>query len=380
MNQRLYSRSIQIIRENQTKWGSYIASPAFPTYHFSWLRDGSYIAYAMDLAGEHESAKAFYRWLGATIDRYAGKVNVIETTLKKGLKIHPDQALHTRFTYDGLEDAPNKGWGNFQIDGYGTWLWGLSEHVHQTGDYSLLQDLIASIRTTIRFIQLTWKLPNYDCWEEFPEYMHTYSLSCIYGGLHSVQTLINEGKLSLDGVDVSNLANEVHSFIMQNGIVDGVAVKYIQPQSGDIPAKAIPASGLDASLMGLDFPNQVLPKDSPILAATYKGIEEKLLRPNGGIYRYLGDVYYGGGEWILLTAWLGMHYVDSGKKEEAVALMNWIEAQADAELNLPEQVNDNLLFPEHYQPWMKKWGPVAKPLLWSHAMYIILYKKLQENN
>jgi GH15 family glucan-1,4-alpha-glucosidase len=380
MNQRLYTRSIQIIRENQTECGSYIASPAFPTYHFSWLRDGSYIAYAMDLAGEHESARAFYRWLGATIDRYAGKVNVIETTLMKGLKLHPDQALHTRFTFDGLEDALNKGWGNFQIDGYGTWLWGLSEHVRQTGGYSLLQELGASIRTTLRFLQLTWKLPNYDCWEEFPEFMHTYSLSCVYGGLHSIQQLINEGKFTQAGVDVAGLAEEVRSFILRYGIVNGVAVKSIQPPEEGSPAKAIIESGLDASLMGLDFPNQALKKGDPILEATFAGIEEQLLRREGGVYRYLGDVYYGGGEWLLLTAWLGLHFVESGQKEKALTLMNWIEAQADEDLNLPEQVNDNLLFPEQYQPWLKKWGPVAKPLLWSHAMYIILYKKLQENN
>ncbi len=380
MDHPLYTRSIQVIRENQTQWGSYIASPAFPAYHFSWLRDGSYIAYAMDLAGEHESAKAFYRWLGATIDRYAGKVNVIATILQKGLKIHPDQALHTRFTYDGLEDPVDRGWGNFQIDGYGTWLWGLSEHVHQTGDYALLQKLSASIRTTVSFIQLTWKLPNYDCWEEFPEYVHTYSLSCVYGGLQSIQTLIDDGKFALEGMDVSALASEVRSYILRYGVVAGSAIKYIQAESEGSPPKGIAESGLDASLLGLEFPNHVLNRDDPILVATFKGIEEKLARHEGGVYRYLGDVYYGGGEWILLTAWLGLHYMDSGQKEKAVAMLNWIEAQADEALNLPEQVNNNVLFPDQFQPWIKKWGPVAKPLLWSHAMYIILYKKLQENN
>jgi len=45
---------------------------------------------------------------------------------------------------------------------------------------------------------------------------------------------------------------------------------------------------------------------------------------------------------------------------------------------LPEQVNDFALSPKHYEPWLKKWGPVASPLLWSHAMYIILISEIKQ--
>ena len=31
-----------------------------------------------------------------------------------------------------------------------------------------------------------------------------------------------------------------------------------------------------------------------------------LVSPGGGVHRHLDDVYYGGGEWLLLTALLGM--------------------------------------------------------------------------
>jgi GH15 family glucan-1,4-alpha-glucosidase len=114
------------------------------------------------------------------------------------------------------------------------------------------------------------------------------------------------------------------------------------------------------------------------MVATVQAIADNLLHKGGGVYRYSKDVYYGGGEWVLLTAWLGWHWAQTGQKEKAAGLLAWIEAQADVDLNLPEQVNGATLFPEQYQPWLKKWGPIACPLLWSHAMYIILYKKLQE--
>lgn len=378
MNHRLYSRSIEIILENQSVWGSYIASPSFPNYHYSWLRDGSYIAYAMDQVGQHESADSFYRWVGSTIRRYANKVDDIENTLQKGQKLHPDQVLHTRFTLDGHEGVIDKTWGNFQIDGYGSWLWGLSEHVRSSGDDSILKELVEPIQTTIRFLRLTWRLPNYDCWEEFPEYVHPYTLGCVCGGLDAINSLVNEGRLSLEGEDLTRFSTEVHSFIKKNAVVQGKFVKYLDAGNKDEPVHAVPESGVDASLIGLAYPYKVFGLDDPVMQATLKEIEDHLLRKDGGVYRYLGDVYYGGGEWILLSAWLGWTFIQTGQKEKAEKLLHWIEAQADRNLYLPEQVSEHTLFPNHRQPWLEKWGPVANPLLWSHAMYLILYKNLQE--
>ncbi|MFO7662332.1 MAG: glycoside hydrolase, partial [Chloroflexota bacterium] len=62
MTMTLWDRSIDIILENQSSSGAYLASPNFPTYHYSWFRDGAFIAYAMDIAGHHESAARFHEW------------------------------------------------------------------------------------------------------------------------------------------------------------------------------------------------------------------------------------------------------------------------------------------------------------------------------
>ncbi len=378
MNHRLYSRSIEIILENQSIWGSYIASPSFPTYHYCWLRDSSYIAYAMDLVGQHESAQAYFRWVGNTINRYAKKVNVIEKKIGAGKEIGRDEVLHTRYTLDGHEGVIDNTWGNFQIDGYGSWLWALSEHVRRTGNYELLNELEASINTTIQFLRLTWKIPNYDCWEEHPEYIHPYSLACVYGGLNSINSLINEGHFRAKETNLEQLCSEVRDFIKSSSVVDGRLIKYLFPPQGKEAAKPVLNSGVDANLLGMAFPNRVFASDDPIMVATVKEIESKLLRKDGGVYRFQADVYFGGGEWILLTAWLGYHFAETGQKEKAAKLLGWIEAQADSDLNLPEQVSGSVLFPDHYQPWVNKWGPIANPLLWSHAMYLILYTRLQE--
>jgi GH15 family glucan-1,4-alpha-glucosidase len=39
-------------------------------------------------------------------------------------------------------------------------------------------------------------------------------------------------------------------------------------------------------------------------------------------------------------------------------------------------VAHHLLAPEHRQLWEERWGLSASPMLWSHAMYLILYTSL----
>ncbi len=48
----LARRSLDIIRAGQAPSGAFVASPTFSQYGFAWLRDGSFIAEALDLVGE----------------------------------------------------------------------------------------------------------------------------------------------------------------------------------------------------------------------------------------------------------------------------------------------------------------------------------------
>ena len=45
--------SVESILRNQEANGAIIASPDFDQYHYCWLRDGSFFAYALDRVGEH---------------------------------------------------------------------------------------------------------------------------------------------------------------------------------------------------------------------------------------------------------------------------------------------------------------------------------------
>ncbi len=144
-----------------------------------------------------------------------------------------------------------------------------------------------------------------------------------------------------------------------------------QACTGGRYVKAAGRRDVDASLLALSTPYRVVAPEDPAMRATVAAIERDLRR-GGGVHRYSGDTYYGGGEWVLLTAWLGWYYAEAGQTAQARELLAWVEAQADAEGNLPEQVPASLNDPAAYRPWLERWGEIARPLLWSNAKYLIL--------
>jgi GH15 family glucan-1,4-alpha-glucosidase len=127
---------------------------------------------------------------------------------------------------------------------------------------------------------------------------------------------------------------------------------------------------IDASLIWLSEPYGVFRADHPLMKRTIEKIEQEITI-EGGVKRYSEDTYYGGGQWIILSAFLGLYYVKTGNLARAHELMDWILQQQGNEGFLPEQVLTRVNDPSMIRPWEERWGKVATPLLWSHAMYLI---------
>lgn len=354
----LHQSSLHVIRSGQSATGAYVASPSFSQYGYCWLRDGTWIAYGMDCAGQHDSAQAFYRWVCRTLERQRPRVDRLLEKKARGEPYADPDYLPTRFTLDGQVSEDD--WGNFQLDGYGTWLWGLVEHVRLTGDEALWIAARPAVELTVRYLDALWPVPNYDCWEEHPDQIHISTLAALYGGLKAVQD--RDPSLVPGG-----LPDAIREYALRVGTAhDGHLVKYLG------------SDAVDANLLWTALPYRLVEVTDPCFAATLARIERDLHRPGGGVYRYAADVYYGGGEWPLLTAWLGWAYVELGRIEEARALRRWIEAQVTPTGELAEQALDHLLHPEHRVEWEARWGTNACPLLWSHAMYLILEALLEK--
>lgn len=135
-------------------------------------------------------------------------------------------------------------------------------------------------------------------------------------------------------------------------------------------------SRVDGSLLWIAVPFALIDARSDLYRTTVKRIRDELHVPHGGVRRYQGDTFYGGSQWILLAASLGWSALALGDRDFATTMLTWIEHHADADGRLPEQIADDVQSPHMLNYWHTKWGATATPLLWSHAMHIILTQEL----
>lgn len=353
----LADHSLAIIRAGQSPGGAYVASPNFPVYNYCWLRDGAFIADAMSRAGEIDSAEAFFRWCaGVLVDRRERILTLIARHAA-GETIPTSELLHTRYTLDGRESDAD--WENFQLDGYGAWLWALDEH-RRRHDRPIAAFVEGALLSAL-YIAAFGKQPSYDWWEEHPVERHTSTLAAVYAGLRAVEswTEFSPEQRAAAADAAAELAGLVR--------VDAARLGRL--------SKWLGGNTVDASLLAVATPFAMIPVNDPVMVATTRQIEAELVH-GGGVHRYALDTFYGGGEWLLLAALLGWHHVRSGRTADARAQLEWIVRHASIEGDLPEQVNDHLLAPATEASWIERWGPVATPLLWSHAMFLTLALEL----
>jgi GH15 family glucan-1,4-alpha-glucosidase len=215
----------------------------------------------------------------------------------------------SRYRLDGSID-PVVWWPHRQFDGLGLWVWAMENHIERHRVSSRWSD---AAEATQAFLAEHWSEPCHDWWEERSG-VHAATLGCIWAGLprDDIASSAREAR-ERERLDGS------HAFLVVLG------------------------------LAGVDVLAQL----------------ERTL----GYHRHLDDEYYGGGEWPVLAGLVGWARVVNGL--DATPQRAWIESHADSSGALPEQAGEQLR-PSLYRTWVARWGQPALPLLWSHAMYLIL--------
>lgn len=355
---RVATTSLRVITELQVDGGAYPASPDFSAYRgYCWLRDGAFIADGVSAAGEPASADRFFDWCAATITRHADGVAAAVEAAGRGEPLPADRMLPARFTYDGgLGTDP---WWDFQLDGYGTWLWALVAHTDRHRlDPARWHE---AVELTVRYLVSSWDRPCYDWWEEHGEQVHVSTLGCIGAGLEAA---------SRSGVLAPSLSDEaaaaaaaIRARVAQRGVAGGHLTKWLG------------RSDVDGSLSALVAPMGWLEAGDPVAVATVAAVDAALA-DEGGVHRFADDVFYGGGRWPLLTCFLGLAKLATGDRAGAERALAWAASTASEDGLLPEQVGDRLLAPGEEAVWVERWGTVARPLLWSHGEYLRLWDAL----
>ena len=119
--------SIDAILRNQSPVAPSWRRRTSPQYHYCWLRDGSFSAFALDRAGEHEASARYHAWVNDAIGGISGIIDDVIEKMLRGEELDPTNMPPARFALDGTSVIDD--WPNFQIDGYGTWLWSLGQHL-----------------------------------------------------------------------------------------------------------------------------------------------------------------------------------------------------------------------------------------------------------
>ncbi len=354
----LAQASFDLILELQDASGAYPASPTFSAYKgYSWFRDGAFIADAVSSYGGVDSASRFFDWCSGILLERTDQVNRIVAAAAAAQPVAESEMLATRFTFAGEEGSDD--WWDFQLDGYGTWVWAVVEHAKRHGRD--LDRWRSAITLSVDYLLSSWQRPCFDWWEENAEQVHVSTLACVSAGLRAAAT---SGVLSEQRrADAESADRNIHYLIRERGTVDGHLAKWLG------------TSEVDGSLLSALAPLGVISPSSAVGSATVRAVDIAL-NVDGGVHRYRADTYYGGGQWPILSCMLGLAYAGVGDRTAALRQLGWTASTVGADGSMPEQVADHLLDPSMRDQWIKRWGTAAQPLLWSHAMYIRLAVEL----
>jgi glucoamylase len=331
----LFRRSLLILKLLTDKThGGIIAAPCMePEYRFCWPRDATYSAYALDVCGFHAEAARFYEWCARAQE--------------------PEGGLYQRYYIEAKLRGPC--WSS-QIDEIATVVWGIGRHYELTRDISFVRSLWPLTKRAASFLltemdENSSLVSSVGLWEE--EFgSHTYSNSAVYNALKTsarIATLMQQNALSKQW---NAAAEKVKSGLLSLAWDKGKErfMKRCNPRDDN----------LDASLLGIAYPFEVLPFDDERIRKTVSALEHSFNFETGGIGRYPGDEYYGGNAWVLTTMWLALYYKKLGNIQKTDLLIDWV-VNHSTDLNmLSEQVDKS------------NGKPIsAVPLAWSHAFFVV---------
>lgn len=351
----LRSHSVATILRNQNASGAFVASPDFAQYHYCWLRDGAFIAYALDLVGEYDATAAFHSWCATSINGIAEVIDAAIGRARLGKPIDPAAMPPARFGLDG--SIHTDGWPNFQIDGYGTWLWCLRQHLSRTGGQSVPGHLLPALERTARYLAEVGTAPCFDVWEENGTSVHTSTLASVYAGLRAAAEM-------LEDVELAERAASIRLDVLERARRDG---RFRKSSDSEL---------VDSSLLWLGMPFGLVDLTDQAFTHTVQEVASDLFF-EGGIRRYPTDTYFGGGAWPVLTASLGWHFAASGDFASAERCFDWVVDHFDDAGHLAEQYGGERRDPAMNAEWVERWGPPAADLTWSHAMHVILSDELE---
>lgn len=303
-------------------------------YTYCWPRDAAWACMALDRARYHHLTTEIFDFLSRVITSRGCFLHKYTPAGDFGSTWHPVPMIQIDETGLVLHAL------------YHNWL--VSRDVWIAGRYfSNLVTPAAEYLT--RSVDMETGLPgsSFDLWEE-RNGVHTYSACTVYAGLNGASKLArvlgNYDKYERWGQAAKAVKDALPKLY-------GDDVGHFHRSLGD---PALDASAFAVWYFGL------LPAGDRRVRDTMKAIERELLRPSGGIARYMNDSYHGHmNSWIISTLWLAQWHIALGNPGRALELIAWCSRNTHPTGLMPEQIADNGSFRS------------VLPLMWSHSAFVL---------
>ena len=366
----LFKKSLFVMRAHADNRGSIIASGdsdmlrhGRDTYSYMWPRDGSFIATALDRAGDFNIARRFFEFCNDVISEEGYFMHKYRPDRSLGSSWHP-------WMRRGKAELP------IQEDETALVLIALWKHYELTKDLEFIENLYnplikkaADFLSSYTYKDTNLPYPSYDLWEE--KYgISTFTCASKYGALVAACKF----------ADLLGKKESAKEYGSKAEKVKAAMLKYLYNEKGQMFYKLINVKEdgemeydptIDVSSFYGMFKFGVLDADDPRMKASFKTIKEKLLlkTDTGGMPRYENDMYYRVGEneppnpWFITTLWLAQYYVKIAKKEEDLKdVKEWFSWAVEYSL-------DSGIMSEKLHPHTGEQLSVA-PLTWSHAEFV----------
>lgn len=364
----LFKRSLMYMRAHVDHGGGIVASVdsdmfqyGIDTYSYVWHRDASYVAMALDAAGDTTISRKFFDFSRETITKDGYFMHKYSPDKSLGSSWHPWYA-------HGKAQLP------IQEDETAIVMYALNEHIRRSRDFDLLEEMYEPLVERPAKFLLAYRdkttglpLPSYDLWER-KRGSSTYTSSSVVGGLRAAAELSRIIGKDAAATKYTKAADSIATAIMEHLWRQdaGLFHNHIDTD-GSSPADAT----VDISSVYGVFLFGVLPIDDPRLESAF----EKSVRilsegiPVGGIARFEHDDYYHAGgsaignPWIMTTLWYAQYLIARAQTESdltrAIEIFNWVSSHA-----LPSGVLSEQLDP------VTGAQVCAGPLTWSHSTYV----------
>jgi GH15 family glucan-1,4-alpha-glucosidase len=392
----LYRRSLLLMRAHMDHDGAIIASPdsdmagqysphgrsgpsledvfyGHDNYSYSWGRDGSFVAMALDNAGYSSSARAFLSFCARNVTRSedGNHAYMLQKHLANGAVA---SNVIPWIDHRGAPRLP------IQEDETALVLIALRNHFDRSRDWEFVAEIYQSTIVPMANFLRDYRdpvtglpLPSQDLWEE-RQGVHAFTVATVWRALvdaASLADLFAQPDLA-EGYRVA--AGEIRRGA-ETSIYSESVGRFVRSLHADGAASTRHELAVDASLWALAYFG-MFRADDPRMTATMDAVEAMLMVPGPacGLARFEGDRFQlrqsgvdagvVGNPWPLCTLWLAQYRLmtakDGADLERALTLIGQVAGAALPSGALPEQVD-----PVSGEP------AGATPLTWAHGAVVL---------